>query len=1242
MTGFGSVAIAFSYSWKLTLVLLAIMPISALILSLVTRRLESGIQAQRRDLAVASKYAAASITAIDLVKVFNGYDQDVWHYSTAVKKAAKHYLVQAQCNASQMAYISFSGIATFVIGFWYGVVLVNQGMSPGSVLATFYAILASFQAIEALMPQWLVIAKGMSAGAFLSAVRLNSRLDHAAKEMTGSLQPGTCVGDIEVTNVSFAYPLNPETTVLKTSSFFFPAGEMTFLVGRSGSGKSTLGNLIVRFYQPNTGEIKIDNHPLRALDKRWLRENVTLIQQSSVLFNDSFFMNIALGHLHPNSVTQEEVTTAVEAALLQSTLAALPGGYDNNMGPGGYGLSGGQRQRVALARARVRDPPVLILDEISSGLDQVSRHLIMDAIRKWRRGKTTIIITHDVSRITDDDFVYVMDNASLVEEGFRRDLVRNTTGPLATLLASTAANDPDTPIEITVVSPDSPCYSRSPITMPLQARSSRVSRIVVEELEGLRRHSFLAPGTVVSPRISWGTSTNSALRPETEHTWELDVYARRLLVPQSPPPLSERPIMAFKRHSLADFREKRLSESTEGTSFVFGEAERRDNISSLRSPLQEAGPDLPMTEMGSKQPSPSDAERISLVAILKTAWPTLGPRHRLILILGTLVCVIGAGAIPTFGYCFAQLLGVMWSPGDKLAEGQRWAIYLFIVAVIDGACTGGGRYLFEIVAQAWINAIRVQALKKILRQPKVWFDRPKNSPGRINECLDRNAEEMRNIVGKFIPIMIVVTLMILIAVTWALVVSWKLTLVAMSLGLVVMGAVKGFSVVSGKCEASCNKGAEDSSATLTEIFLNIQVVRALTQEDYFTSKYMNSVSHTLGLGIKRALYTCLPYGLYQSLNYHLTALVFYYGTVLLAREKEIDATSVVQVVNLLLFSVGTATSFLSVMPQVTMAQATASQMLGYVNMAAEPDSGSESGAVYAPTSPLPVKLNKLSFSYNKDGSRPVLQGVSFDIQPGNCLAIVGCSGCGKSTIVSLILGLYSPSARSALSTVSPLTFSKCSYTDVDIEHIRSMMAYVPQAPFLFPATIAENVAYGLTESSPLRRLENVAAAAQAAGLHDFIASLPEGYNTLVGDGGQTLSGGQAQRLSIARALARKPRLLVLDEPTSALDAKSAEMIRQTVQELVEGSKKGGSVGMAILVVTHSREMMAIADRIVMLEEGVKVEEGSYQGLMQKRGKFAELVSGGGGLRVAEREADERVRVPRLDMPKTRRMGRSNS
>ncbi|KAF5983553.1 ABC transporter [Fusarium bulbicola] len=1142
ITSIASLGIALYYSWKLTLVLLATLPISAIVLSLATKRLEPAIQAQKRELAVASKFAVASITAIDLVKVFNGYDQEVWQYYPAAKAAAKHYLIQAQCNALQMGYVAFWVVAMFVVGFWYGVVLVNNdGLAAGSVLTTFYATLAAFQGIEALMPQ----------------------------------------------------------------CFFFPSGEMTFIVGRSGSGKSTLGNLIVGFYEPLSGEVYVDNKPLQVLDRQWIRENITLVQQSSILFNESFFKNVAFGHHDPARATRAEVMRACDAALLQSTIAGLPEGLDTNVGADGYNLSGGQKQRLALARARLRDPPVLILDEITSGLDQVSRVLIMDAIRAWRRGKTTIIITHDVAQIDADDFVYVMDNASLVQEGFRKDLDVQIGGRFDTL-ASTSSEEPDTPIDITIDSPNSPLSPLSPL-FPPPGRASRLSQIVVGGLE-----SFSPAPTSASTRLTLGTNTAAAFRMRTARAWEMQPLT--VAIPEPEPVRSksaadnhvmtsfydEKHDSAMRSHSSLDGMETSCTlVSLEEPEYVFGGAERPKSITRLRQTKYDDA--LQSDKVDEKDSETKDLPPpMPLASIFKTVWPALGRGHRVLLIFGVLTCLVGAGSIPAFAYCFAQLLGAMWSQGDKLAEGKRWAIYLIVIAVMDGVCTGGGRYLLEMVGQAWINTIRVEALKRILRQPRAWFDRSRNSPGRINECLDRNAEEMRNIVGRFLPIIITVTVMIIAAVAWALVISWKLTLVTLAPLPVVMGAVKGYTMISGKWEARCNKGAEDASATLTEIFLNIRVVRALTLERYMGAKYMKAVRHTLSLGQKRAWHTSTLYGLYQSVNFPLTALVFYYGTVLLASERAITATAVVAVVNLLLFSMGTATSILSTIPQVTMAQSTAAQMLGYANMPLVPKS--EPRGCYKPKTPLPVRLDNLGFSYKLSSERPVLRGVSFELDAGDFLAVVGRSGCGKSTVISLMLGLYPPTKTEILSTRPPLSFNGYSHAHVDMEHLRSMMAYVPQTPFLFPATIAENIVYGLGEVSHVRQFPSILAAARAAGIHEFITTLPDGYNTRVGDGGQALSGGQAQRLSIARALVRTPRLLVLDEPTSALDAESAEMIRHTMQKIAKKSRRD----MAIVVVTHSKEMMAIADRIVVLEDGVKVEEGTYHDLLQARGAFARV------------------------------------
>jgi ATP-binding cassette subfamily B (MDR/TAP) protein 1 len=205
ITSLASLGIAFYFSWKLTLVLLATLPISFIILWLASKSLEPAILAQKDILAVASKHLTSSITAIDLVKVFNGYDQGVYHYCSLVKLAAAQYLIQARCSAIQMGYTSFWVINLFVIGFYYGIVLVNHGLNPGVVITTFYATLTSFQGIEALLPHWLVIIKGVSAGSFLSGLMKEDESADKTIRKEIHVKPERCFGAIEFSNVSMNF-----------------------------------------------------------------------------------------------------------------------------------------------------------------------------------------------------------------------------------------------------------------------------------------------------------------------------------------------------------------------------------------------------------------------------------------------------------------------------------------------------------------------------------------------------------------------------------------------------------------------------------------------------------------------------------------------------------------------------------------------------------------------------------------------------------------------------------------------------------------------------------------------------------------------------------------------------------------------------------------------------------------------------------------------------------------------------
>lgn len=251
----------------------------------------------------------------------------------------------------------------------------------------------------------------------------------------------------------------------------------------------------------------------------------------------------------------------------------------------------------------------------------------------------------------------------------------------------------------------------------------------------------------------------------------------------------------------------------------------------------------------------------------------------------------------------------------------------------------------------------------------------------------------------------------------------------------------------------------------------------------------------------------------------------------------------------------------------------------------------------------PLRFNKVNFRYPSRPDALVLKNLSITIPSGCCTAVVGRSGSGKSTIASLLLSLYE-------APLPHIGDPSISLGGIDIRRLhtptlRSTISIVSQHPTIFPGTVHANITYGLEETSPHCSMHSINTAARAAGIDDFISSLPRGYYTAVGEGGIGLSGGQAQRIVIARALVRQPQILVLDEATSSLDPSSAELIRQTVQELVAVRRE-----LTVIIITHAKEMMEIADNIVVLEQGSVVEEGPFRVLAGRtRGKLRMLLEG---------------------------------
>ncbi|KAL5117684.1 ATP-dependent permease [Pleosporales sp. CAS-2024a] len=1268
--GIGALVVAFYYSWNLTLVILCTVPILYLTQAFIAQRLTDRVSAQEHKLQSALKYITTSIQSIEIIKCFNGESYELKVFTEVTALAAKFYKRVAHLRSIQIGVMQFFTISVFVQGFWYGTHLVRKGdRNVGQVITTFWAALMAIQGVTGFLPQFIVLQKGKSAVTHLSLVldQLSTTGQH--HEIVGKMKPVRCPGDIEFRQVSFSYPTRLEEIALRRVSLFFPAGETVFVIGRSGSGKSTLGQLLARFYQPTSGDIFLDGRSINELDVTWLRHHITLVEQHSVLFNDSVENNIALGRPY-DIVDLGQVKDAIKFAMLETTIQDLPQGAKTGLGLNGSALSGGQKQRIALARAKVRDSPVLILDESTSALDYITRGMILRAIKDWRKGKTTIIITHDVSQIQSEDFLYLMEDAQVIQEGYRKEL-ESHFGAFQAMLSSHEQGDgemsesddcedyEDVTEEILSLYEDESWNLHRPMHRPMSA--VLFGENVLSPFLQKGREVF-APSLVGGLEKRWNkkddVQTTSAASSKRTSTAFIQLGALKQPPGMIPSPPSAFPLV---EHSMKTPQKKRMSsviayDRPISLSKEYGS--RPVSMASSRPASRgrsQAPPAYPRplsvaagrraqsakrakTNKRHKMPSririrhvhdDIDSASLPMKAIFRSVWPMLPWRSRMLLLLAFLCALVHSVCTPVFAWLFAQLLTTFYDTGDQSNRSRNYAMAILGIAIGDGIASYLLFYLSDAVAQSWTHALKVEAMRRILLQPREFFDREENSVSRLAETLDHFAEEARNLPGRFAGIFIVIILMICISIVWSLVTSWQLSLVALACGPLLFGITKSYNMISGHWERLENDADDKVGQILHETFVNIRTVRCLNLEDHFRNKYRQATNDAIHVGIKRALYSGSVFGINTAGVLFVAILLFYYGAVLVSKDLY-TVSQITETFLVLMLSVNHVNYMGHYITQINISREAGSRLLHFARM---PTTSHELTGNMELQATGDIKFSNVNFTYPARKDYQVLHDVSFSILQGSCTAIVGSSGSGKSTIAMLLLKLYQTDNPSL--ATHDVCIAGSNIKTLDTTSLRSRMAIVSQTPTIFPATIASNIAYGLSPSDPRSSMPSIRSAAAAAGISDFIDSLPNGYRTLVGEGGTGLSGGQAQRIAIARALVRNPDILILDEATSALDIASARVVRDTLRTLTgkntsvvaaasrarSGSGSGG-VGtervdgrkedrMTVVIITHAREMMAIADHVVMLDKGRVVEEGRFGELKRKKGgAFGRLLRGG--------------------------------
>ncbi|MCA9897547.1 MAG: ABC transporter ATP-binding protein [Anaerolineales bacterium] len=438
----GAAVLLFFLNWRLTLIILTGIPIISLTMVFLGRQIRKAAKAVQDALAQSANVVEETVSGIRIVKSFVREAHEIGRFSERVNEVYEAAMWRAKIGAVLGPIIGFMAFASITITLWFGSFEVIEGrLSAGGLVAYLVYTLMVATPIASLAGLYAQFQSALGATERLFDL-LDTPADIADRPNAIELPPVT--GRVQFEDVEFDY--TTAVAILKQVSFTAEPGQVVALVGPSGAGKSTLVNLIPRFYDVGNGRILIDGQDVRDVTVNSLRQQIGIVPQETILFSDTVLENIRYGNLEATQAEIEQAATAANAH--DFILNDLSDGYQTMVGERGVKLSGGQRQRVAIARAILKDPRILILDEATSSLDSESESLVQEALERLMNGRTSFVIAHRLSTVINADWVLVLDQGRVVEQGRHSDLLQNHNGLYYRLYQMQFAQADDWKLEI--------------------------------------------------------------------------------------------------------------------------------------------------------------------------------------------------------------------------------------------------------------------------------------------------------------------------------------------------------------------------------------------------------------------------------------------------------------------------------------------------------------------------------------------------------------------------------------------------------------------------------------------------------------------------------------------------------------------------------------------------------------------------------------------------------------------------
>ncbi|KAJ5220435.1 P-loop containing nucleoside triphosphate hydrolase protein [Penicillium chermesinum] len=1129
--------VAFIKDWKLAAMLLSLIPAYLLMSFVGSHYIEKYSGLMSDYAASAASIASEALSNIVVVQAFGANTRLEKKFSKELKSSESEGLKKAVAVGIQSGVLYFVAYGANGLAFWQASKSVaHSGATVGATFTVIFILIEATLLFSQVSPFLHLFIQAVA-----SYSKLREDLDRVPQidgTSTEGIRLAEAQGKFEFKNVSFTYPSRPEVTVLDKISLSIPAKKHTALVGLSGSGKSTIAGLVTRLYDPNEGQVTFDDHDLHELNVRDLRSHIGLVQQEPSLLDRSLLENIAHGLVNSSNPSHAHLKETFIGCDLEELAADLREGKDLMTEAAKRGTNVVEIVNLVQKAAGLADAESFI-SRLQYGLGTIvgSSGRLISGGQKQRISLARALVR--------DPAVLVLDEATASLDSRSEQRIQQAINNIAT--------------------------GRTIISI-----AHRLSTI-----QNADNIIIMHKGHVVEQ------GDHAALMAKDGSYAEL-VKLQTLSTDKSGTVSGADSASRSDQSSLTD-GDIEKSESTE------------PDILDEKAPTTTATP-APTGEEETAEDEPKTPSK-SLWALLKGYAPTVRP-HLLIIALALIGASIVGGAFSGEAVIFGNTVGSLnpCNTADYIeSQGRFYGLMFFVLAIIELFANIVSWAGFGWVSEKVVYTVRVLSFRSLFEQDLQWHQSNGRTPPLLLSYITRDGNALAGLSGSVIGTLFSITVNLIAAIILTHIIAWKIALVCLSLVPLLLGAGLMELHVLGKFEERHENAYATSVDIGVEAITSIKTIASLSLEDETLKTYRKSLKGPQ----KETFNVTLQASLWQSTTYFLgncvNALAYWWGAKQIISGTYTQTQFLIVVFSLLVSALLWSQMF-ALAPELSQARAASARILGLIEMGSDkmrgtvPDhtpntfvrsgdaeSAMEAKSIQQSNKASSVQLQDVHFAYPARPDMKVLNGLTVDIRPGQFCALVGPSGAGKSTIISLAERLYVPESGSIL--IDGRDVSKTRDPS-----FRDSISLVPQESVLFEGTVEFNIGLGARPGQEAT-MEEIIDACKLANIHETIASLPEGYKTMCGPNGNQFSGGQKQRLSIARALVRKPKLLILDESTSALDAESEKLLQDGLEKAAKG--------ITVIAIAHRLHTIRKANVIFLIEAGQCIDKGSHEELLER-------------------------------------------